>query len=953
MRVFDDYSCLRKGEEMMKRRACYIFLLFLFISPGLLFPQAEASRKTPRPIEVEDILNWRNVGSSALSDDGRWFAYAVSSRTGFRELVIRMVKEKKEYRFPTDARGIQFSSDSRWLAFIIRPTEQEERELKRQKKKTYNKVGLVNLDRGEKMEFDKIESFSFSAENPDWIALSLYAPERGEKSKDQPKGITLILHELATSRELSIGNVSEFAFDRSGRRLAWLVDAPEQSGNGIQLREMASGRILSLDSDKALYSQLSWTDDGNGLIALKAVEDKDYDDRLYSLIGFRNFSNAGPERVLYEPREDPSFPKGMTISPNRKPEWTEGLDGFLFGIHPVKKKEAKETVGDEDLPDLVLWHWRDERLPTQQQVEEKADREFSYLCVYWVDGKKFVRLADEELKNVVPAPLQRFALGIDCKDYLFASSLDGKVFQDFYVIDMKSGQRQLAVRKNRAYPRPHWSYSLSPDGTHFLYYQDGHFYTFDVTSRQFYNITKDCPTSFINSEYTYNAADSPIEPVGWSKDGEFVLLYDNWDIWKVPVHGGRGVNLTVNGRKEGIRYQRRYVLDKNEKGINLAGPMYIQAYGERTKKAGIARIDEGKPGVKMFLWDDAVYYTLMKAKKSEAFLYSRETNDNWDTYISYGSLDSGIRMTNICAQQKDFLWSSGSMLVDYVSTKGDKLQAALFLPANYEKGKKYACIVDIYEKLSSWKNRYLGPGISAANDAFFNSHGYAILRPDILNRVDDPAMSAVWCVIPAVEAAIATGVVDRERVGVTGHSMGGWETAFLVTQTDLFAAAVAGAPLTDLISMYGSIYGSTGTANAPLFESSQARMSRSYIGNLDAYIRNSPVFHADKVKTPLLIMHNDKDKAVDWNQGVEYFNILRRLEKPVIMLQYKGEGHSLQKFPNRLDYCIRTKEFFDHFLLGKPAPRWLEEGISLLEMKNHLQDRMKKYYDFLDKGVSQ
>jgi dipeptidyl aminopeptidase/acylaminoacyl peptidase len=213
-------------------------------------------------------------------------------------------------------------------------------------------------------------------------------------------------------------------------------------------------------------------------------------------------------------------------------------------------------------------------------------------------------------------------------------------------------------------------------------------------------------------------------------------------------------------------------------------------------------------------------------------------------------------------------------------------------------------------------------------------------------------MSAVWCVIPAVEAAVAAGIVDKDRIGLTGHSMGGWETAHLITQTDAFKAAVAGAPLTDLISMYGSIYGVTGTANAPIFESSQARMSRNYIENLEAFIRNSPVFHADKVKTPLLIMHNDNDGSVDWNQGVEYYNLLRRLEKPVVMLQYKGEGHSLQKFPNRLDYSLRVKEFFDHYLLGKAAPRWLEKGVSRLEMKDYLREQMKKYRDLLDKGIS-
>jgi dipeptidyl aminopeptidase/acylaminoacyl peptidase len=919
----------------------------------MLCPRTEGKAEGPRPIEIEDILSWKGIASAALSDDGRWFAYSVSSRTGFRELVVRMVKEDKEYRFSTDAGRIQFSPDSQWVAFLIRPTEQEERALKKQKKKIYSKVGLINLESGKITEFDKMQGFTFSGEYAGWIALSSYPPQAEDPSKDQPKRITLILRELATSRELSIGNVSDFSFDKNGRRLAWLVDAPGQTGNGIQLREMDSGRIVGLDSDRASYSRLSWSENGDGLIAFKAVEEKDYEEKLYSVIGFRILSEGGPERVTYEPREDPSFPEGMTISPSRKPEWTERLDGFLFGIHPLKKKGIKETPSREDLPDLVLWHWRDKRLPTQQQVEEKADREFSDLCVYWIEAKKFIRLTDDQLKNIIPAPTHRFALGIDKEPYFFSSTLHGKVFQDFYAVDMKTGRRQLVVRKNRAYPRPRWSYSLSPEGTHCLYYEDRHFHVFEMASGRTTNITKDIPASFANSEQTYNVVDPPIEPAGWSKDGKYVLLYDNWDVWMVPLRGGQAVNLTVNGRREGIRYQRRYVLDPEEKGIDLSGSVYFSAYGERTKKAGIARVDGGKPGVRMFLWDDAVYYTLMKAKRSDAYLYSRETNDDSDTFISYGSLDNGIRMTHICDQQKDFLWSSGSLLVDYVSVKGDKLQAALSLPGNYEKGKTYPCVVEIYEKLSSWKNRHLGPGFGGANDALLKSHGYTILRPDIVNRVDDPGLSAVWCVVPAVEAAIATGVVDRQRIGITGHSWGGYETAFLITQTDLFAAAVAGAPLTDLISMYGSIYGSTGGSNAPNFESSQARMSRSYIGNLDSFIRNSPVFRADKVKTPLLIMHNDEDDSVDWNQAVEYFNILRRLEKPVIMLQYKGEGHSLRKFPNRLDYSLRVKEFFDHYLLGKPAPLWIREGVTLLEMNDHLQELMKKYGGLLDKGVTQ
>ena len=214
--------------------------------------------------------------------------------------------------------------------------------------------------------------------------------------------------------------------------------------------------------------------------------------------------------------------------------------------------------------------------------------------------------------------------------------------------------------------------------------------------------------------------------------------------------------------------------------------------------------------------------------------------------------------------------------------------------------------------------------------------------PDIVYTINDPGMSAVWCVLPAVEAAAATGIVDKERVGIHGHSWGGYQTAFLVTQTDLFSAAVAGAPLTNMISMYSSVYWNSGSANQPIFESSQGRFKGNYLENMEAYQRNSPVYYADKVTTPLIILHNDKDGAVDWNQGIEYFNTLRQLRKSVVMLQYKGENHGLRKPANLKDYHIRMQEFFDHYLRNKSAPMWLTEGISHLDHEQHIKDRTKK-----------
>jgi dipeptidyl aminopeptidase/acylaminoacyl peptidase len=208
--------------------------------------------------------------------------------------------------------------------------------------------------------------------------------------------------------------------------------------------------------------------------------------------------------------------------------------------------------------------------------------------------------------------------------------------------------------------------------------------------------------------------------------------------------------------------------------------------------------------------------------------------------------------------------------------------------------------------------------------------------------VHDPGMSAVWAVVPAVKAAIATGVVDSANVALHGHSWGGYQTAFLVTQTNIFKSAIAGAALTDMVSMYSSVYWNTGSGNAPIFESSQGRFKGGFLENYDAYIRNSPAFHADKIKTPLLLLHNERDGAVDFNQGITFFNTLRELGKDVLMLQYVGENHGLAQPKNQKDYTIRMREFFDTYLKGTPAPDWLKDGIPRLKMEEHLKSRQKK-----------
>ena len=953
-------------------------------------PVAAAAQETseaagPRPIELQDVFKWKRIAASDLSKNGAWFAYRLSPGEGDSELVVRSTSGETEHRFPVGERGgaVAFSDDSQWLAFAITPTTEESERPGAERAPARNDVGLLNLASGEMTEIEDVQSFAFAGERGGWIALRRYpasggggaAPSGGGpgagraggggggNGDDRARGVDLILHELATGARLNIGNVSEFEFHDSGRWLVWIVDAEGKAGNGIQLRDMETGVIRILESGEARYSDLAWDDDGRALVVLKAVEDDDYEDSLHSVMGWTGFgSGNGPTKVVFDPAEADGFPEGMTVSPNQAPRWSENLDAIFFGIHEVEMKEAGEEEGeegaeeaeeeeadeegparsasdeveDDEKPGLVIWHWKDPRLQRAQELQADRDRNFSYLSVYWVGPKRFVRLADEAMESVSPSRVGPWAVGRDNTEYELMGSLDGRNFQDVYAVDMRTGDREMILERAR------WTNDTSPDGTHYLYYQDGHYFTYEFATGQHRNITTDLPTSFIDTENDLNQVDPPIRPRGWTEDGRYALLYDNWDIWQVPVHGGEATNLTVNGKADQIRYQSVTQFDPaDDPGIDLSEPVYFRTYGEWTKKSGLSLMTRGRPGPEVLAYDDVAYGAFMKADEADTYLVSWSTNELYpDYHVTDSRLRNPRRITDGFPEQADYLWTDGAVLVDYESDKGDRLQGALYLPADYQEGQSYPTIVYFYEKLSNQLNNYTFPSANGFNKSVYTSNGYAVFMPDIVYTINDPGMSAVWCVLPGLQAAIETGVVDPERVGMHGHSWGGYQSSFLITQTDAFAAVATGAPLTNMISMYGSIYWNSGSADGAIFESSQGRFYGGPWDHKEAYERNSPVYHAKNINTPILLLHNDADGAVDWNQGIEFYNTVRRLQKPIVMLQYVGENHGVSKPQNRKDYTVRMREFFNHYLKGESAPDWWAEGVPHLKMDDHIEERI-------------
>ncbi|WP_200975075.1 S9 family peptidase [Echinicola sp. 20G] len=978
----------------MNKRFSLFLLCVLMCMHAFAQEEKETPSKERKPISWEEISNWEALvtGSGQVSPDGKWFSYTLKEVEGDGKLILEATddtKNKKTYPIGDTSRPrMDFSENSRWLAFIEYPNFKDKKD-KSKAKKLFNKLILLDLKEDKKVVFEKVQSFTFNNDASSILAINL------RKEGGSGKGSDLLIYHLENDTKQNIGNVLEFSFNKSGKYLSYTVDAANQSGNGIYLFDVDNNRTHVLESDEASFKSIHWTEEGDGFAALKMTKDKKYKQELGAVIGVKNLSS--PEVIVYNPKEDSiSFPDKYTISPNQRPSWSDDLSQLFYGIHDLelakKPEEKKPEVNKDSLkaletekiaslradttiksmadlkkalskieranatpkkqpnnadkPNMTIWHWKDDQLQSRQEKLESSEKRKSLYAVYNTENKKHTTLQDSTLSDFMVLPKQHFAIASDAKPYELQSNLTGKSYRDFYIIDIESGEKTLWKEKFYI-PSGASTPKASPDGTKFLFAVDGDFFVYDLITKEEINLTADMETTFVNTDDDHNVTKPMNYPIGWDSESKYVLLKTEWDIWQVPVNKKKkALNLTVNGESTQTRYQGRFGIYPDEKGIDLSKKQYFRAYGEWTKKSGVISLEGSKsglkPGPKVLVWEDAMIGQFTKAKAADAFIYSKETYNTPPAYfLTNASFENPEKITDDPKKLEEYTWSSGVKLVDYVSDKGVKLQGALFLPADYEEGKKYPTMVYYYEKLSSGLHNWTSPdfGRTGWNPNVYTSNGYAVFMPDITYTLDDPGMSAVWCVIPAVKAAIETGIIDEENIGIHGHSWGGYQTAFLVTQTDMFKAAAAGAALTNMISMYDLIYWNSGNGNMAIFESSQGRFTGGPWENWESYERNSPIYHVKDVNTPLLMLHNDKDGAVDFTQGLEYYNALRRLQKPVVMVQYKGENHGIAKLENRKDYSVRMMEFFDHHLKGKPAPEWLESGVKAIDLDDHLKER--------------
>jgi dipeptidyl aminopeptidase/acylaminoacyl peptidase len=559
----------------------------------------------------------------------------------------------------------------------------------------------------------------------------------------------------------------------------------------------------------------------------------------------------------------------------------------------------------------------------EQKVRAQRDRQRNYLVAWQLGNDRLVEVANELTEDASITKGARLAVATDQTPYE-RDRMFGPIFNDIYLVDLASGER------TRIKEHVQYNYGLSPAGKYVLYLENDHYWVYDVAKRTHTNITQNVGTSFINVKDDHTVQQKPpFGTGGWTPQDRSVLLYDEFDVWEVPMDGSDATRLS-DGAADQVRH-RVVRLDFDDPVVDPAKPVYVALYGEKTKKYGYGTIQRGKQAQRLVFLDKNVG-RLTKADDAEVYSYVVQAfDDSPDLFVGGAQLASAKQVSETNPFQKDYAWGR-SELIDFSNAQGRELQAALHYPADYEPGRKYPMIVYIYEITSNSLHSYSAPSErNAYNPTVWTQNGYFVLRADIVYRDRNPGLSAVDALVPAVKAAVDKGMIDEKKVGLVGHSWGGYQTAFVPTQTDIFAAAVAGAPLTELYTMYLSVYWNTGGTDARIFEISQGRMEVPPWEDLDAYLANSPVHHIENLKTPMLVTFGDKDGAVDWHQGIVMYNAARRENKNLVMLVYEGENHGLAKKPNQIDYHRRVMEWFNHYLKGEPAPQWIKDGVKFLE----------------------
>ncbi len=870
-----------------------------------------ANGQEKKAMTFEEMISWERITDQQLSENGKWIICKMEPWEGDSRILLYNEKGKEAASFYPAIKG-EFSSSSEYLLVTNTPSKAVSDSLKLLKtakdKMPMNSLVIRQLVNGHEEIIDSLRSCKLS-NVANWLAY-----QRGTD-----KDSTLYIRSLDGSRKDSLLKVTEYGYAKKGNILYYISDSllytftPETGSKCIS-------------EQKGFFKKVTFNENGNKLAYLYCASK---DSTQTNSILFLSQNNQSGNIVANKGNK--AIPENWVISENGAISFSENSNRLFFGTAP-KPKEKDTTQLAEYRPEVQIWKWDEDIQYTQQTYNKSADLKKSYQAVYNISTGTLLQLADETLPTLKVADEGNASIGllVTSQPYDRERMWTGRNLYDIYTINLENGKRQEI--KKACYS----SMTFSPKGNYTYWYNqpDSSWYSYSLANGKTYQLTS--PATFEAWNEDHDVPDYPngYGVAGWAKDDEFLMIKDRYDIWKFsPEAKYAPVNLTVNGRKESISYSIMR-LDDEARSFDPSEKQYFSGFNELSKGSGyyLGSIEKAT-APKALLAGNFRLANLKKAKKADAVIYTKETYEEYpDVRFSNLSFKNALKLTNGSAQQEGILWGTAE-LTSWISLDGIPLEGVIYKPANFDPNKKYPVIVNFYERNANTLYNYKmpEPGRSTLNYPFYISHEYIIFNPDVKYTTGYPGESCYNCVMPGITALIAKGYVNEKAIGAQGHSWGGYQVAYLATRTNLFAAIESGAPVVNMLSAYGGIRWGSGLNRSFQYEHGQSRIGGSIWDSPLQYIENSPLFNMNKVTTPILIMHNDADGHVPWYQGIEYFVALKRLEKPVWLLNYPGEPHWPSRMANRIDFQKRMFQFFDHYLKGSAMPKWMSEGVPAVD----------------------
>ncbi|GIV37078.1 MAG: peptidase S9 [Cyclobacteriaceae bacterium] len=932
-------------------RLLYIVaLLFQFSVYGQKKKVSPPPGQVPLTHAVYD--SWKEIPYRALTPDGAYAVYLINPQDGDGKAVFHNLNTNIQDSVQRAA-GISITWDSRHAIFKIKPQKNLVQELRRQKKKKddlpKDSLGIYHFASRKTEKIPDVRSFKIPEKAGGWMAYQTEPPKETKSSAAKPdsarsngnkpaaakkqndnNGYTLVLRNLGNGTETSFPFVKDYQFDKNGNSLLFYSTGNNQDFKpGVYQYNLARPELQLLYEAHPKYNikGLSVTDDGSQVAFLADTDTTKARIRHFVLYHWKQGDMAARVRAT---DQSAGIPSGWLISEHHNPYFSEDGTRLFIGTAPPPIL-PDTTLLPEETVNVEVWTWKDDYIYPQQNRQLEQDRKRSYLAVLHLNNNNLVQLAGTDMPSVDTgnegnAPV---ALAANEKPYLIMRTWDTDVYKDLTLVNLNTGEREVIGKKIKGFAR------LSPMAKYVLWYSnpDTAWYCYSVSGKTTVKLNQNLPVSFADEEDDHPYYPTTYGYAGFTKGDGAVLIYDRYDIWLFdPENKKAPVNLTRIGRTEKTRF--RYVrLDPEERFIDTNQDIYLTAFNEVTRESGFYRYSFKDNKLTRLMMGPYLAGSLIKARQANRFMFTRETFSEFpDLWVSDASFSAPRKITLANPQMSRYRWGTAE-LVKWTSADNIPLEGILYKPDGFDPNRKYPMMVYFYERNSDNLHRHIAPAPirSAINYTMYVSNGYLVFVPDVVYKTGYPGESAMNCIMPGITALIARGFVDEKRIGIQGHSWGGYQVAYMITRTNLFRAAEAGAPVVNMISAYGGVRWESGLSRMFQYEQSQSRIGGTLWEKPLHYIENSPIFFADKVQTPLLMMHNDADGAVPWYQGIEYYMALRRLGKPVWMLNYNNQGHGLTQRQDRTDFAKRMMQFFDHYLKDAPMPEWMVRGVPALE----------------------